>query len=152
MRPLTVRSRHGDATGTAIIEFVWLAVLVLMPLLYIVLAVFEVQRSAYAASAAARSASRAYLTAPSQAGGYDRALAAVRLVFADHGIDDPVTLTISCHPVPGRCLAPGAAVTAEVSTWARLPLVPDVFGGQPPAVAVEAQHTSPYGSFRAERP
>ena len=45
-----------DESGTALVEFVWLAILLIVPLLYIVLAAFETQRAAYAASAAARSA------------------------------------------------------------------------------------------------
>ena len=48
--------RARDEQGTAVIEFVWLAILLLVPLLYVVLTVFETQRAAYAASAAARSA------------------------------------------------------------------------------------------------
>jgi len=141
-----------DEGGTAIVEFVWLVILLLVPLLYIVLSVFEVQRSAYAASAAARSASRAYVGAPGQAAGYDRALVAARLAFADQGIDAAFALTIRCRPRPDRCLTPGSTVIAEISTAARLPLVPDVFEGQAPTVAVSARHPSPYGTFRAERP
>ena len=37
--------------GTALVEFVWLSLVLLVPLLYVLLAVFEVQRTAYAASA-----------------------------------------------------------------------------------------------------
>lgn len=141
-----------DQDGTAIIEFVWLAILLLVPLLYVVLAVFEVQRSAYAASAAARSASRAYVGAASQAVAYDRALLAAGLAFADQGVDAGFVLTIRCRPRPDRCLVPGSVVTAEVRTAADLPLVPRVLEPQAPGVAVSARHQSPYGTFRAERP
>ena len=50
------RMSPRDESGTAIIEFVWLAILLLIPLLYVVLAVFDTQRTSYAASSAARSA------------------------------------------------------------------------------------------------
>lgn len=145
-------SSGADETGTAIIEFVWLAILLLVPLLYIVLAVFDVQRSAYAASAAARSATRAYVGSPGQGTAYDRALVAARLAFADQGIEAPFGLTIRCRPRPDRCLVPGSVVTAEIHTEARLPLVPDVFTAQAPSIAISARHQSPYGTFRAERP
>ena len=59
-----------------------------MPLLYIVLAAFDTQRAAYAASAAARSAGRAFVTAPDQASGYARAEEAVRLAYRDQRLDD----------------------------------------------------------------
>lgn len=139
--------------GSAIVEFVWLAILLLVPLLYIVLAVFDTQRAAYAASAAARSATRAFVTSPDQATAYSRAEAAARLAFADQGIDVPgFTLTISCRPEPRRCLAPGSVVSAEVRSAADLPLMPAALGGNTPRIAVSAVHRSPYGTFREARP
>ena len=146
-----MRRRHE--TGTAIVEFVWLAILLLVPLLYIVLAVFDTQRAAYAATAAARSASRAFVTAPDQATAYSRAEAAARLAFGDQGIDAAsFTLTISCRPDPQRCLAPGSVVAAEVRSAADLPLMPSARGGNTPRIAVAATHRSPYGTFREARP
>lgn len=147
--------RHGraDESGTAIVEFVWLAILLLVPLLYIVLAVFDTQRAAYAASAAARSASRAFVTAPDQSTAYSRAETAARLAFGDQGIDAArFTLTISCRPDPQRCLAPGSVVAAEVRSAADLPLMPTALGGNTPRIAVAAVHRSPYGTFREARP
>jgi Flp pilus assembly protein TadG len=145
--------RRRDQAGTAIVEFVWLAILLLVPLLYIVLAVFDTQRAAYAASAAARSASRAFVTAPDQATAYARAEAAARLAFGDQGIDTTAfTLRITCRPDPERCLAPGSVVAADVRSAAELPLMPAVLGGNTPRIAVAATHRSPYGTFREGRP
>lgn len=146
-------TRRRDEDGTAIIEFVWLAVLLLVPLLYVLLSVFEVQSSAYAASAAARSATRAFVTSPDQATGYRRAQAAVDLAFSDQGIAaGAFAVAITCRPDPARCLVPGSVVTARVEARATLPLLPSFLGGQAPAVAVSAEHRSPYGTFREERP
>ena len=145
------RSRGED--GTAIVEFVWLAILLLVPLLYIVLAVFHTQRAAYAASAAARSASRAFVTSPDQASGYARAEAAARLAFGDQGIGTrDFTLEISCRPDPDHCLTPGSVVSAEVRSAADLPLMPAALGGSTPRISVQAVHRSPYGTFREARP
>ena len=139
--------------GTAIVEFVWLAILLLVPLLYIVLAVFETQRAAYAASAAARSASRAFVTSPDQATAYARAEAAARLAFGDQGIEAAdFTLVITCRPDPHECLAPGSVVAAEVRSAAALPLMPAALGSDTPRIGVEAIHRSPYGTFREARP
>ena len=63
-----MRERRSQA-GSVVIEVVWLAVLLLVPLVYVVLAVFEVQRGAFAATAAARAAGRAYVLAPTPAEG-----------------------------------------------------------------------------------
>jgi len=141
-----------DQRGTAIVEFVWLAVLLLMPLLYIVLAVFDTQRTAYAASAAARSATRAFVTAPDQQSGYARAQAAARLAFGDQGIDGArFTLTLTCRPDPRQCLSPGSVVAAQVRSAADLPLMPSALGGNTPRISVAAVHRSPYGTFREAR-
>lgn len=96
-----MRKRAGDESGTAIVEFVWLAILLIVPLLYIVIAVFDTQRTAYAASSAARSAGRAFVTAPDEASARVRARAAARLAFSDQRIESaPMTLSISCRPDP----------------------------------------------------
>lgn len=142
-----------DERGTAIVEFVWLALLLLVPLLYVVLAVFETQRASYAASAAARSATRAFVTSPDQATGHARARAAARLAFLDQGIEsDAFRLTITCRPDPDRCLSPGSVVSAEVHSAADLPLMPTALGSNTPRISVEAVHRSPYGTFREPRP
>lgn len=139
--------------GTAIVEFIWLALILLVPLLYIVLATFDAQRTAYAASAAARSAGRAYVEAADQQTGLTRARAAAALAFADQGLPGAsFELRIRCEPQPDRCLAPGSVVTAEIRAAAVLPLTPPVFGGAPPAISVVAEHRSPYGTFREGRP
>lgn len=142
--------RHED--GSALVELVWLALLLLIPLLYVLLAVFETQRAAYAASAAARSASRAFVAAEDVASARDRARVAAELAFADQGLPDAeVDLQISCRPDPDRCLSPGSVVTVVIGTRAALPLMPAVFGGSAPAVTVSAEHRSPYGTFREQR-
>ena len=148
-----MNGRPRDARGTAVVEFVWLAILLLVPLLYIVLAVFATQRAAYAASAAARSASRAFVTSPDQETAYARAEAAARLAFADQGIGAAdFRLVISCRPDPGDCLTPGSVVAADVRSAADLPLIPTALGDDTPRIAVEAIHRSPYGTFREPRP
>jgi hypothetical protein len=78
------RCRDG---GNAIVEFVWLAVLLLVPLTYVVLAVFRVQATAFGASTAARAAARAYVAAPSGTSSDERlarALSAAALALRDH--------------------------------------------------------------------
>jgi Flp pilus assembly protein TadG len=144
------RERNDD--GTAIVEFVWLAIILLVPLLYVVLATFDTQRAAYAASAAARSAGRAFVTAPDQASGYARAREAVRLAYADQRIDDVPSVTITCRPDPHQCLTPGSVVRAEVNSSVALPLMPAVLGSNAPAISVESEHEAPYGTFREARP
>jgi len=132
-----------------VIEVVWLAVLLLVPLVYVVLAVFEVQRGAFAATAAARAAGRAYVLAPTPAEGELRARTASRVALADQGIDgERSAMTVMCRPA---CLAPGSVVQVRVRHQVPLPLLPRVLGGQAPSLRVEAEHTVPYGTFREDR-
>ena len=55
-----MRRRRRSERGSALVEVVWLGILLLVPLLWVVLSVFEVQRGAFAVTSAARSAARAY--------------------------------------------------------------------------------------------
>jgi hypothetical protein len=142
-----------DERGTAIVEFVWLAILLLVPLLYVVLAVFETQRAAYAASAAARSATRAYVTSPDQVTASERARAAAALAFRDQGIEAAdFDLRLSCRPDPTACLSAGSVVVVEISSAVALPLVPTALGDNTPSIHIDARHQSPYGQFRESRP
>ena len=144
--------RVRDESGTALVEFVWLAILLIVPLLYIVLAAFETQRAAYAASAAARSAGRAFVTAPDQASGYARAKEAVRLAYADQSLDTSPAVDITCRPDPRQCLTPGSVVRAEVHSAVALPLMPVALGSNTPSIRVDSEHEAPYGTFREARP
>lgn len=139
--------------GSALVEFTWLAVLLMVPLLYIVLAVFEVQRAAFGVSTAARAAGRAFTQAPSEATAADRARAAAQLAFADQGLEDAQrAMDISCHPDPTNCLAPGSVVTVTVGYPVPLPLLPSALGEHRPSIRVEAEHAIPYGTHRADLP
>jgi Flp pilus assembly protein TadG len=115
--------------GTATIEFVGVTLLLLLPLLYLLLAVFSVQRAAFAVTQAAREAGRAYSTAPTSAAGLDRARYAARLAMADQGVSDRTTVRFA--PEGTRCgssaadgaatLQPGARFVVCVSSRAPLP-------------------------------
>ena len=148
------RARHGarDDHGTALIEVTWLAILLMVPLLYIVLAVFEVQRSAFAVSAATRSAGRAYVLAPDEATARARAEAAAGVALTDQDLSIAEgTMVVTCSPDPGDCLSPGSVVEVRISYPVALPLMPTALGGNTPSIRVEAEHRVPYGTFREDR-
>jgi Flp pilus assembly protein TadG len=139
--------RRGEE-GSALVELTWLGLLLLVPLLWIVLSVFEVQRGAFAVSGAARAAGRAYALAPSDDVGRARARAAAHQVLVDHGVGgQPLGLVVTCAPA-GDCHAPGAVITVDLHSRVDLPLLPDVLGGGAPSFALSASHTVPIGQFR----
>ena len=71
--------------GNAIVEFVYLAVLLMVPLVYVLLTVFRVQAAAYAVSSASREAGRVYATSDAVDEAGPRALVAARLVMSELG-------------------------------------------------------------------
>ncbi|MFI6681133.1 hypothetical protein [Kribbella sp. NPDC050470] len=143
----TLASR--DQRGSAVVEFSWLALLLMVPLVYVMLAVFDVQRASYGATAATRAAGRAFVIVPaglSEDEARGRAFEAARLAMKDQGMElSSDELSITCNPA---CLEPGSTVTVTLDTAVRLPLIPDALGGEPPAVHISASHTEPYGDYR----
>jgi Flp pilus assembly protein TadG len=142
-------TRRRDERGSAVVEFSWLAILLMVPLVYVMLGVFDVQRASYGATAATRAAGRAFIIVPaglSEDDARSRAFEAARLAMTDQGMElTPDQLTITCNPA---CLEPGSTVTVTLDTEVRLPLIPDALGGEPPAIHLSASHTEPYGDYR----
>ncbi len=100
-----MRTRGDD--GSALIEVTWLAILLMVPLVYVLLSVFDVQRGAFGVSAASRAAGRAYSLADTDAEGRSRARAAARTALADQGFDDGFDLDITCTPSRATACRPG---------------------------------------------
>jgi Flp pilus assembly protein TadG len=112
--------------GNAVVEFVFLGVLLLVPLMYLVLAVSTVQRNLYAVTQAAREAGRAYATGTA-ANATDRARYAALLALQDQGLDGS-DVVVSYAAVDAGCGAatedPGpVAAGVEFAICIRRPLV-----------------------------
>ncbi len=145
------RGRRGER-GSALVELTWLGILLLVPMLWIVVSVFEVQRGAFAVSAAARAAGRAYALAPTDAQGRLRAEAAARQALADQGVADaPLSVSVTCTPYPLDCHSGTSVITVVIRSRVDLPLVPSALGGGAPSFALDASHTVPMGQFQETR-
>lgn len=143
--------RQHDDRGTALVELTWLGILLLVPLIYILLSVFEVQRGAFAVSAAARGAGRAFALAESEDRGRADAVAVARLAFADQGLpDSPIELVVRCTPDPANCHSGGSTIRVSVRSRVDLPLLPDVLGGGTPSFRLDATHVVPFGQFQED--
>jgi len=145
---LVKRCRKSER-GSALVELTWLGILLLIPMLWIVLSVFQVQEGAFGVSSAARAAGRAYALAPTDALGRARAEEAARQALADQGLAGaPFTLSVSCTPYPHSCHQGTSVVTVRVATRVDLPLLPSVLGGRAPSFALDASHTVPIGQYQ----
>jgi hypothetical protein len=144
-----VKVRRRDQQGSALVELTWLGILLLIPMLWIILSVFEVQRGAFAVSGAARAAGRAYALAPTDAEGHRRAEAAAALTLADQGLRGvPVDVRITCTPYPHDCHSGTSVITVVVASSVHLPLLPTFLGGDAPSFALDATHSVPIGQFQ----
>jgi Flp pilus assembly protein TadG len=141
--------RRRDEHGSALVELSWLGILLVLPMLWIVMSVFEVQRGAFGVSAAARAAARAYALAPDDPSGLVRAREAARVALDDqgvHGVTPDVRVT--CTPYPGDCHQGTSVITVAVHSRVVLPLMPSALGGNRPSFALDATQTVPIGQFR----
>lgn len=143
------RGRRTGEQGSALVELTWLGILLLIPMLWIVMSVFEVQRGAFGVSAAARAAGRAYALAPTDAEGKRRAEQVARQALADQGLNNvPLDVLVSCTPYPANCHSGTSIITVHISSRVDLPLMPEVLGGNAPSFALDATHTVPIGQFQ----
>jgi hypothetical protein len=139
-------SRFTGERGTASVEFIWMSLLLLVPLVYLLLCVFDVQRAAFAVSVASRSAARAYMLAPSVDAAAQRADQAARVALADQKVD--AKLTLQCLP-NDACRQPGSKIRVVVRTSVALPLTPSVLGERLGGIVVDSSHVESFGRFRA---
>ncbi len=135
MRPW---SAWADDRGSAALEFITAGVLLLVPLVYLVLALSAIQGAALGTEGAARQAARVYVRADDDAAGRREARSAVEVALADQGIaPGGIALYITCTPDPQSCHAPRSLVQVSVRVAAELPLAPPVAGPDAPgSVAV----------------
>ena len=143
-----MRRIAGDG-GSAIVEFVFLAVLMLVPVVYLVLTLGRLQAAAFAAQGAAREAGRAFVTARDESAGRERADAAAAIAFEDQGFIDQrlIGLQVDCA---SACLAPDARVVIRTSVQVPLPALPHLVDRFFPArIEVTASHVATVDRFGA---
>jgi hypothetical protein len=144
--------RRRSEEGTALIELSWLAIVLLVPLVYVIVAVFDVQRAAYGVTAATRAAGRAYVLSPDLDTAQARAFQAAAVALRDQGLHlSPGELVITCRPTPESCLRPGSSVLVGLDLDVDLPLMPSALGDNAPSIRVESTHLAPYGTYRQAR-
>jgi Flp pilus assembly protein TadG len=128
-----LRRRLGEQRGSALVEFVFIALVVFVPLIYVVAGFSAVQRGVFAATAAAREAGRAIATAPDPVTGQQRALRAAELAVEDQSVD-VTDLRLAYSPAGAVCgaaggyaptLTPGEEFSVCVTVTVRIPLLPE---------------------------
>jgi hypothetical protein len=137
-------TRPPAERGSAIVEFHFLGLLLMVPLVYILLAVLDVQRTSYGVTQAAREAGRIYVATGDEAA----ARLAARVALDDQGLEpEAAEISMRCSAAP--CYQPGAEITVTVNSTVRLPFLPEVFADAVHAqIPVDATHSSVIDRFR----
>jgi Flp pilus assembly protein TadG len=146
MRPFPAELRHGLAgrfrvalcrprpgetpspevdneEGSAVVEFTFLALLLMVPLVYFIVTVGQLQSGAFAVVGAADQAAKVYVAQEDAGKARTAAEQAAMLTLADYGHPaEHARIEISCDRAD--CMSAGATVTVNVNLTVPLPMVP----------------------------
>lgn len=137
----STRTRCEDETGNALVEFVAVGVLLLVPCVYLILFLGQVQAATFAADSVAREAARVLATEPDESDARARAHAAADLILSDHGLEAAAAESISITCSESPCRTPDGTVDVRVDLHVRAPLIGGgIAGSGPLGVGVGADH------------
>lgn len=150
MRPARASTEPNllDDEGSASLEFITVGLIMLVPLVYLIIALGTIQSQALGVETGARQIARTIASAPDTATADLRANRVLDAIVTEYGIDPArVAVDVRCTSV-GPCPAAGATVSVTVTTEVALPLVPPVFGldraARVPVTATGVQKVSRY--------
>src|SRR4051812_30831497 len=113
MRPLKLFLSR-DA-GSASLEFITAGILLLVPLVYLVVALAALQGGALAVEGAARQAARVFVQSGTEDEGSARIRRAIAFGLGDYGVPvSSASTRVTCTPDPHHCLRRGGFVTVTV--------------------------------------
>ncbi len=118
-----------DDDGSAALEFITVGVILLVPIVYLVIALGAIQEQTLGVEAAARHTARVIALAPDADAAAVRAEQVLSAVTAEYGVDeDSLEVSTSCMPTGADCPSAGAVITIVITAQVRLPLIPPIFG------------------------
>lgn len=140
--PLTAQTHEQ---GSAVVEFTFLALLLMVPVVYFIITVGQIQGASFAVVGAADQAAKVYVAQPDASAAQAAAEQAVALALADFGHPaEQASMALTCSKTD--CQAAGAAVTVTVRLGVALPFVP--FADGLTATQVEAASTQLVGRYK----
>ncbi|MGX1160418.1 Flp pilus assembly protein TadG [Arthrobacter sp. SLBN-100] len=138
---------HHHERGSAVVEFTFLALLLMVPLVYFIITVSQIQGGSFAVVGAADQAAKVYIAQSDAATGQAAAEQAVAIALADFGHPaEEARVVTACSPAD--CQAAGSTVTVTVSLTVPLPFLPFSNDFRLSASEVEASSTQLVGRFR----
>lgn len=114
----------GSEAGSASLEFIAAGVLLLVPLVYLIITLAQIQSHTFGVDAAARYAARVLAQSPDEA---DLVGDNVAAIAQQYGMPiDQMQVSITCAEA-GPCPVAGSLVTVTVTAVSPLPLIPAFF-------------------------
>ena len=119
----------SDDEGSAALEFITVGIILLVPLVYLVIALGAIQEQTLGVEAAARHTARSISLSADAPSAEARGEEVLEAVAAEYGVDaGAVEVGMSCTPVGVDCPSAGATLTLTIRARVTLPLVPAIFG------------------------
>lgn len=137
----------GPERGSAVVEFTFLALLLMVPVVYFIITVGQIQGGSFAVVGAADQAAKVYVAQSDDVSARAAAEQAVAIALRDYGHGtEAARVAVSC--APDDCQAAGSAVSVKVTLGIPLPFLPFSEGHRLGATEVEASATQLVGRFR----
>lgn len=130
---------QGDE-GSAALEFILVGLVLLVPLVYLIVALGAIQGQALGVETGARQLARTIAGAPDVGTADARAERVLDAIVDEYGLDPAaVQVAVTCDGAAKDCPDAGATLSVTLTTSVPLPLVPAVLGlDQLARVSVEA--------------
>jgi Flp pilus assembly protein TadG len=144
--------RHDDR-GSGALEFIVGGVILLVPIIYLIVVLGEIQAQSLGVEQAARHVARGVAAAEGADDADARADRVLAGIVAEYEIDpSAVSVDLACVGTHSTCPEPGATIRVTVSSEVALPLVPPVLGLDELArVGVEASAVQKVSRYWSEQ-
>lgn len=114
---------RASEQGSAVVEFTFLSLLLMVPVVYFIVTIGQIQGGSFAVVGAADQAAKVYVTQKDTSQGRAASEQAALLTLADYGHSaQRVTVDVACDR--DDCLSAGTAVTVTVKLTVPLPMLP----------------------------
>ncbi|MEZ2392059.1 hypothetical protein AB6813_21455 [bacterium RCC_150] len=133
--------------GSAVVEFTFLSLLLMVPVVYFIVTIGQIQGGSFAVVGAADHAAKVYVMQKDVSSAQAAAEQAVIMALADYGHPTQrATIEVACDR--NDCLSAGAAVTVTVGLAVPLPMMPFGDALRLDAARLDASATQMVGRFR----
>lgn len=137
---------HRKDNGSATVEFIGLSIILLIPAIYLLVTISQLQAAGYAAVAASDQAAKTIAYTPEESQAERNALKTVQLTAENYQLD-PATMQTDIHCSNTPCTTPGTQIRVNVAVEVPLPLIPTFLGNQTRIATMDATGYHVIGEF-----